>query len=211
MRHPDGMMQRLAVADIIHTDTFHQLIPRGGAWCVYSDPPWNPGNEKWWRRHAGAEPPSDYNELLDAWCQCVVDCWPEHVFCEQSVNDKHRAMFTEAVERCEAWTLPLLEEWTVYYGSPGSRGCSRPNKLLHFGHEPLRTDPSELHGIHMTRCVFEGLDWPDGATVADPCIGKGMTSRLAHEFGLHCVGTELAEKRLAYTTAWLEKKGYRDG
>jgi hypothetical protein len=55
------------------------------------------------------------------------------------------------------------------------------------------------------------LDWPDGATVADPCIGKGMTSRLAHEFGLHCVGTELAEKRLAYTTAWLEKKGYRDG
>jgi hypothetical protein len=132
------------------------------------------------------------------------------VFCEQSVNAKHRGMFLAAVARCSGWELPLLEEWTVYYGSPGSRSCVRPNTLLHFGGEKLAGDPSGLSGEAMTRCVFDALGLPAGTVVADPCMGKGMTSRQAHEHGCDCFGTELNPARLEKTIAWLLKRGYRE-
>lgn len=209
--HSNGPVQQLAVADLVNGGdrVFLSMTPSGIP-VIYSDPPWNPGNEKWWRRHAGFDPPNGYDVLLDTWCATVAACHPEHVFCEQSFNDRHRAMFVDAVDRCPGWDLPLLEEWTVYYGSPGSHGCSRPNALLHFGRVPLATDPSDLRGIHMTRCVFEGLSYPPGSTVGDPCIGKGMTSRLAHEQGWNCVGIELNGKRLDFAIRWLLKKGYRE-
>lgn len=211
LEHKDGMIQKLAVADLLDGGGEFRRLVNGNLDIVYSDPPWNPGMEKLWRRMAEVGPPVAYDNLLDAWCSTVAACEPDHIFCEQSFIERHRKMFTDAVERCPNWTLPLLEEWTVYYGSPGSRGCSRPNSLLHFGHQPLRTDPSEMRGIHMTRCVFEGLPYPPGATIGDPCIGKGMTSRLAHERGWHCIGTELNAKRLDYAITWLRKKGYQEG
>lgn len=204
--------QRLAVADLLSGGGETLLGMRDGrrVAVVYSDPPWNPGNEKWWRRHAGAEPPTDYNHLLDAWCACVAAFEPLHVFCEQSVNPKHRAMFTDAVARCPGWAFPLIEQWMVYYGSPGSRSCSRPNTLLHFGHEPIATDPTGMSGEAMTRTVFDGLRLAPGDLVADPCMGKGMTSRQAHLHGLECIGTELNAARLDKTVAWLLKHGYRE-
>lgn len=211
-KHPNGLVQMLAVADLREGPDVFLGLTGGVIDIVYSDPPWNPGNEKYWRTHAGATPVDEggYDVLLDSWCACIAGTSPAHVFCEQSFNDKHRALFTAAVERCDGWDLPLLEEWTVYYGSPGSRGCSRPNKLLHFGHVPITTDPSGLRGQKMTRVVCDGLDLPAGGTIADPCMGKGMTSREAHGHGWHCVGTELNPKRLEKTIAWLLKKGYEE-
>ena len=204
-------MQRLAVADLLvgSGEAFRALIPSPGI-LVYSDPPWNPGNEKWWRRHARAEPPIAYDQLLDAWCNCVAACCPRDVFCEQSFNAKHRSLFIDAVARCPGWQLPLLKEWTVYYGSPGSRSCLRPNALLHFGSIPLTTDPSGLSGEAMTQRVFDGLALPSGTYVADPCMGKGMTSRQAHKHGCHCFGTELNAARLDYAIKWLLKNGYTE-
>ena len=211
--HPDGLEQRLAVADLLVDagDLVVEMIAGRGAPLVYSDPPWNPGNEKYWRRHAGASPPDSYDRLLDAWCGLVARIGPRDVFCEQSTQSKHRDLFFAAVERCEAWRLPLLEQWTVYYGTPGpGRDCVRPNVLLHFGSAPLATDPSGMRGVPMTRRVFEGIDLPHGSLVVDPCMGKGMTSRLAHERGWNVVGTELNSRRLDYTIAWLMKRGYEE-
>jgi hypothetical protein len=206
----EDQRQCLAVADLLRdgVDTMLAMADGKNVAVVYSDPPWNPGNEKWWRRHAGVDAPRDYNELLDTWCMCVGSLQPQHVFCEQSVNDTHRRMFTSAVDRCKSWTLPLLEEWTVYYGSPGSRSCTRPNKLLHFGNERLAGDPSGMTGQSMTTHVFDALDLPQGAWVADPCMGKGMTSREAHMHRLNCLGIELSRKRLTSTVGWLVRQGY---
>lgn len=208
--HPSGLTQRLAVADLLDggASTFRSLIPAAGA-VVYSDPPWNPGNEKWWRRHAGAAPPESYDRMLDAWCRAISACNPPHVFCEQSANDRHCEMLLEAVRRCPRWILPLKEEWTVYYGSPGSRSCVRPNRLLHFGKERLRGDPTGLRGEAMTKHVFDALALPAGTTVADPCMGKGMTSRQCHLHGLHAIGTELNPARLAKAMDWLTRRGYQ--
>ena len=209
--HSTGQIQRLAVGDLTSggVEIFSDLLQRSaGAGVVYSDPPWNPGNEKYWRRFAGVEPPTDYEALLDAWCECVSACKADHIFCEQSVIDRHRALLLDATERCEGWYLPLIEQWTVQYGSP-----LRPNVLLHWGSENLASDPSGLHGEAMTRKVFEGLSAMGAlhdTTVSDPCTGLGMTSRLAHRFGASFVGTELNSARLARAIAWLLKQGYEE-
>lgn len=204
-RDTRGLEQRLAVADLLIADSALLSGMASKVFMVYSDPPWNPGNEKWWRRYAGVDPPSDYCNFLDSWCRCVAACAPEHVFCEQSVNDKHRAMLANAISRCGAWSLALMEEWTTFYGSP-----SRPNKLMHFGTSKLRTDPTGLRGEEMTRRVFAGFSDVTGVTVVDPCVGRGMTSRMAHASGWNFVGSELNPKRLDCTVGWLLKHGYKE-
>lgn len=204
-----GQYQRLAAADLTRNGdlVFFSMLTTPVA-AVYSDPPWSPGNEKWWRRRAGKEPPTSYTCLLDAWCRCVVASHPQHVFVEQSVNPVHQRLLLAAIAYSSIahkseWTFPLFEKWTVQYGSP-----KRPNALLHFGHDKLDTDPTGMSGEPMSRAVFAGLHLPPGSTVADPCTGLGMTSRLAHEFGLNFVGTELDPKRLDRTIGWLLKHGY---
>ena len=207
LRHHSGLTQALALCDIITqgaetVPALVQRVPKCARIVVYSDPPWNPGNEKWWRKHAGVGPPVDYNHLLDAWCRIVAALTPEHVFCEQSSIAKHRQFFLDAARRTDGF-LPFLEQWTVFYGPNGRL----PNSLLHFGSEPLRTDPSGMRAEPMTRRVFEGLD-TDGTLIVDPCTGKGMSSRMAHYFGCQFVGTELNAKRLDFSVAWLKKQGY---
>jgi hypothetical protein len=205
-------VQLLGVADLL-VDAGDQLLNVIAEYgparrIVYSDPPWNPGNEKWWRRYAGASEPSDYRNLLDAWCRCVAGCNPTDIFCEQSINDKHRSMFTQAAERCVEWHLPLLEGWVVCYGPKSAR---LQNKLLHYGHVPILTDPTGMHGEPMTRCVVDGLGLHDEAAVfIDPCTGLGMTSRQAHLHSADFIGTELNETRLDKTIKWLIKHGYRE-
>lgn len=176
--------------------------------AVYSDPPWNPGNAQYWRRHAGAALDVDYPMLLTAWHTLVASCCSrgaQHVCCEQSLNRRHRQMFFDAMQ---GWSLPQQGEYTVYYGSPGSASVRRPNTLLHFGYVPLATNPSAMAGEAMTIRTCAGLGLLPGAWIVDPCIGKGMTSRMAHYFGWNCFGTELNAARLAVTCAWLEKQGY---
>lgn len=198
------------ITDRLTYQFYDGLVPEGPHF-VYSDPPWNPGNEKYWRRHASASGTSGYDNFLDSWFEIVslfVDCGGRHIFAEQSVIPKHRKMFIDAMDR-SGLAVPLLNEYTVHYGSPGSASCRRPNTLFHFGDVPITTDPSGMHGEPMTIRVCAGIeDKPPGSTVIDPCIGKGMTSRMAHYFGWNCIGTELNPKRLSKTVGWLERQGY---
>jgi len=200
------MSQSVAAADLTRggEDILRTLIRRRRARVVYSDPPWSPGNEKWWRRHAGVAPPAAYDALLDAWCLCALASGASDVFVEQSIKTEHCRLFLAAVARCRNWTLPLLEQWTVQYGSP-----KRPNVLLHFGTRKLSTNPTGMSGEAMTRRVFDGLAIGDGTRlVVDPCTGLGTSSRVAHALGLDFSGTELNPKRLDRTIAWLRRHGY---
>lgn len=210
-QHSSGLVQHLAVADLLR-DAGEAIVAQATVpvSIVYSDPPWNPKIEKWWRRYAGADPQTQYDDLLDAWCRCVAALKPEHVFCEQSINPRHRQMFLDAVVRA-SWTIPLREEWTVYYG--GSRSEIRPSMLLHFGMQPLSVNPTGLCGEPVTRKVFDGIELLSirherSRWLVDPCMGKGMTSRMAAEYGWSCIGTELSAYRLGYTIRWLLQHGY---
>lgn len=205
LKNDYGQTQNLIVGDLTRGD-----VPQvDHADIVYSVPPWNPGTEKWWRRDAKAPPSESYEVLLDSWCQCVASINPCHVLCEQSCNDKHRAMYDNAVSRCSDWKLPLYETWTVFYGSPGSCSCTRPNTLLHYGHKPLTTNPSGMSGEAMVLRAFEGLYLLPEMIVCDPCMGKGMASRMAHFLGCSCAGMEINKHRLDYAIKWLMKRGYK--
>lgn len=209
----NGLEQRLIVGDLekpSDREKFTSALP-DQVGMVYSDPPWNPGNATYWRTHAKRGPCTDYDEFLDCWCAVVKECigrGAAHIFCEQSHNEKHRELLFCAIYRA-AWFLGLQEEWTVYYGSPGSASVKRPNTLLHFGDEPIKTDPSDMAGEPMTIRVCAGAGVPPGEWVVDPCIGKGMTSRMAHYFQWNCVGMELNQKRMDKTISWLSGRGYR--
>lgn len=183
----------------------------GGCDVVYSDPPWNPGNEKYWRNHAQASESRGYDSFLRAWCDMAkvgIEYGAKHVLCEQSANEKHCRMMVDAASRAD-WGLPLIEQWTVFYGTPGSASVRRPNVLLHFGSPRITTDPTGMAGEPMTVRVCAGLRLPQNSRVVDFCMGKGMVSRMAHYFDWDCVGTELNAKRLSKTLEWLRKQGYQ--
>lgn len=206
--------QRLLCADLEAPNTlerFKKILPQQIS-VVYSDPPWNPGNATYWRTHAGKKKCESYERFLDSWITVVIECinrGASDIFCEQSSNEKHRMMFMNAVSKYgKQWPFILLEEWTVFYGSPGSASVRRPNTLLHFGSKKISTNPEGMAGEPMTIRVCAGIDAPPGSWVIDPCMGKGMTSRMAHYFDWNVVGVELNQKRLAYTVKWLERQGY---
>lgn len=209
-----GLTQTLIRGDLLDQETrdaYRRLLP-AQVRAVYSDPPWNPGNSTYWRTHAGLEPRSTYGAFLDAWVDVAAECidrGARDVLVEQSANEAHQDLLRVAI-RCESrWTLP---EHAIYYVRYGSGAKLLPNALLHFGSAGLLTtphlDPSGTHGEAMTFRVFAGLHLAPGSVVVDPCTGKGMTSRAAHIFGLHFVGSELNPARLDVTLKWLRGQGY---
>jgi len=195
----------LAVADLVNggVPVFSELLDGRRSEVVYGDPPWSPGNEKWWRWHAGLGSPRQYEDLLRAWAACAVACQPEHVFVEQSANALHAEPMISILR--DALPHPVIEAWEVVYGSP-----RRANALYHFGLHPLRTDPTGLAGDRLVARVFSGLHYSERITVADPCIGLGTTARCASAMGWNCIGTELDPARLARVSGWLRKHGYQE-
>ena len=206
-----GLTQTLIRGDLLDVETrnaYRRLLPVEVR-AVYSDPPWNPGNGTYWRTHAGLAPRETYDAFLDAWCTVAVECMDRgcmDVLVEQSANVTHQDMLRAAVRRQPRWTLRERTVYPVEYGS-GSRLL--PNALLHFtDDEPLTTDPADMHGESMTLRALSGLRLNPGEVIVDPCTGKGMTSRAAHAFGLHFVGSELNPTRLDITLGWLKRQGY---
>lgn len=177
---------------------------------VYSDPPWNPGNGKFWRTKAGLDLRSTYDDFLAAWCAVVALCQRRgctDVLVEQSINAAHANLLRAAIARTEGWTLPERGVWRVLYGT-GAKLL--PNALLHFGTGTLIADPTDLSGESMTLRAVTGLRpmVAPGDTIVDPCMGLGRTSRIAHYLGCSAVGSELDPKRLARTIGWLAGQGY---
>lgn len=200
-----GLTQVLVCADLLtEADRIRLELP-ARVDAVYSDPPWTPGNEKYWRRHAGVGDGRGYAAFLAAWHAVTAMCvqrGAEHVLVEQSENAGHRQAFLDARA---GWNLPQSKEWIVAYGRP-----SRPNRLLHFSWRALTADPSGMSGQEMTLRACVGLHLPPGATIVDPCMGRGMTSRIAHILGWQFFGVELNPRRLAVASTWLRRQGYED-
>lgn len=176
--------------------------------AVYSDPPWNPGNATYWRTHARDGRIASYDRFLDGWCAVAALCQERgarDVLVEQSANVAHQDLLRAAIRRCPGWVWSERAVYPVRYGT-GAKLL--PNALLHFGVSPLDTDPSGMHGEMMTLRAVYGLKLPPADVIVDPCAGKGMTSRTAHAFGLHFVGSELNPERLGITLKWLRGQGY---
>ena len=183
-------------------EDYRRLLPNRVR-LVYSDPPWNPGNATYWRTHAKMAPCFSYERFLDAFASVVAlaaDMGAGDILIEQSANIAHSNYLLRAFERCGI-SVPLRRRYEVLYSG-------HPNALFHFGLRVLHTDPSGMSGEAMTLRACAGVCAPSGSWVVEPCTGKGMTSRMAHCFGWNLVGSELNQKRLDVTLAWLKRQGY---
>ena len=110
----------------------------------------------------------------------------------------------EVINLSQQVGLPRFQnKWRVYYGHP-----KRPNYLLYFSNDPIFSgNPEGLADKMMTEYVFDRVARA-GEGVLDPCIGKGLTAKMAHKFGMVCYGVELNAKRLKVTIEWLINHGY---
>lgn len=172
---------------------------------VYSDPPWSPGCLKWWYTYAGRSSSCGYEMFLASLCARIARVTPQHVFIEQSINTEHREMLLSAIGSCASWMLPLAGIYECVYGRP-----RRPNVLLHWGFASLRTDPSMRHGVDLVRVALQGTGGLMGRIIYDPCMGKGATSRVAHEMGASFVGHEMNSRRAGCAIGWLKRHGYSE-
>jgi hypothetical protein len=164
-----------------------------GCDVVYTDPPWSAGNYKYWRTHAQRQGPSDWCAFLEALLSGINTFNPYDIWIEMGISSSD-------VLRCarDILQLPYDTHYTVFYGNP-----RRPNHLVHFG-APVTSSADGLYSEAVTRWAFG--HFPHGAsTVLDPCVGRGMTARMAHRYGLTCYGIEINPRRLAQILAWFAR------
>jgi hypothetical protein len=203
-KHPNRPAQRFVCGDIkrdeIRSAVATQMDHARPFAFVYSDPPWSPGNEKFWRTHARKALPElprdgDYGSFCRAWWSLAVLSDAEDIFVEQSIKPEWAAHFLNAGR---SFHKEPMESWEVVYSGG-------PNRLYHYGLTPLDADPTGMKGEPMTARVFDALSEP--GAVLEPCVGLGMTSRQAFRTDRSLVGSEINPERLARAIRWLEKQG----
>jgi hypothetical protein len=204
-----GLTQRLAVIDLDSEDGVARAIAMlpDEIRVVYTDPVWDARIATAFRTGAGLFPCKDFGALMDRLAQVYEACrvrGAADIFVEHSADPAKHEQFLEAASRYAFGRGPMRKIETTY-GSP-----KRPAILFHFGLRPPNEKIDGLSGPRLVETALRSIGGVRaGAWVVDPCIGQGMTSRVAHKLGFSCFGTELDPKRLAKTVAWLAKKGYQ--
>ena len=192
---------RLLCGDIT-TGVVGNLMGDERADVIYSDPPWGPGNQRYWHtmRERGSEPRTPWLEFLALFCRaCATHRKPDApVFIEMGlrwVDDIDSAMADVGIKK--------QHRWVPTYG-PKSKPL--PNALtLYCGQDVDIAMPSPMHGEPVTRAVLASVVGPC-SVVLDPCTGLGMTARVTHTLGGHFRGTEMNAARLERTAAWLRTR-----
>lgn len=168
---------------------------------IYSDPPWGPGNQKYWhtQRERGAAPRTSWPDFLAAFARAVAAHRKPTapVFVEMGLRwlDDLTAAMREV-------GLPLMGDWHITYGPTGK---PLPNRLMVFGVAVDVAIPVPPHGEPITNAALSAVVNP-GDIVLDPCTGLGMTARITHALGGRFRGCEMNAARLAHTEAWLRKR-----
>jgi hypothetical protein len=172
-------------------------------YMVYTDPPWNSGNARMWRTKAKVDGEEgrkvDWHNFVDRLCEHVLYPSPEHIFIEMGVKQTDNF-----IEQAIGNGFPQLRNiWRVFYN------YTHPNNLLYFSKiNEFLGDPAGMKNESMTEYVFEHIA-KRGEIVFDPCIGLGMTARMAHKFGMICYGIELNPMRLQKTIMWFSQQKYK--
>ena len=185
----------VAVGELTH-DMARQVLHGKKADIVYSDPPWGPGNLKYWRTMNNESVEVNWEDFLYLFCSIV------------SSNTKPSSeIFVEMGCR---WVDQLAEQMSLVGIQETHRidctyrgGAKRyPNILWHAGSE---IDLEHRNGgVTMTKEVLMSVAIP-GGLVFDPCCGKGMTAKCALRLDMDFVGIELNPQRAAVALAVVEQ------
>lgn len=177
---------RIACGDVMLPESLEWLMGGRMASLVYADPPWGPGNLKYWRTANGEHVKPDWAVFLHLLTFNLATYCDGPIFLEMGmrwVADLERAM-----GRAER---PITAMATVVYGSP-----PRPHAICLFGGEKELLDDLPTECWAATREIAKRVARP-GEILLDPCLGLGKSSKVFADRGMDVYGLELNRKRLA--------------
>jgi hypothetical protein len=163
---------------------------------VYSDPPWGPGNLRYWRTMNNEGNEVNWKKFLHLFCQVVKDSTnpTSEIFVE---------MGTRWIDELAAEMASVGIQETQRFECSYRGGAKRYRNFL--WHAGTHIVPTELNGgVKMTMGILSAVA-KDGAIVFDPCCGKGMSAKCAIKNNMKFVGIELNAKRAAMTQKILTK------
>lgn len=185
------MSSRVEIGSVTDPADLNRLIGTSPVDMVYSDPPWGPGNVRYWSTMNRMELPP-WPELLSALVAVARRCRGP-VFYEQGLR-----FADKLVDAMRAGNHTLTARWTTAYGHP-----KRPAVLLLFNSRPPPSlDLSGLGGVRLVTTALHPWARP-GATVLDPCAGLGTTCAAGRRLGLQVLGLEASPERAARARARL--------
>lgn len=168
-----------------------EAVSLGPATLVYADPPWNQGNLTSFATKAGLARPE--HSWLDVYAQIVGLAGRRPCFIEGGRAEAGQVQAALHFRRAGA---EEVRQWPVSY-------YRRHPAVLHYIGPPLAgLDPSGLDDDDTPGYVLSRF--PRGV-VADPCSGRGLTSRAAEEAGWPSVNIEQHPSRMSAALARLHK------
>ena len=190
----------LMCGDIENEDCYKKINIPQNIYMVYSDPPWNPGNARMWRtlskKDGDIGRKVNWNNFVERLCTHILYTNPKHIFIEMGLQKT-----SDFIKQGQSLGFPPIQNiWKVFYN------YKNPYNLLYFSEiNEFKGNPEGMKNEYTTKHVFEYISKP-GEIVFDPCIGLGMTLRMAHKFGMSCYGIELNPERLQKTISWIIKR-----
>lgn len=186
-------------SDLMTSSLYFDVLADSPPTLVYCDPPWGNSLLNGFRTKAG-KPKATYDwtllyrRIAALATQYAVDCWLEG---------------SKPSSRDGSQILPTMlnvhtAQWEITYGS-----ANHPAGLYFSGavpYPPSLTDAlTGVNDIDTPRLVMQA--YPPGGTVADPCSGRGNTSRQAHAAGWSSVLNEMNVNRMSAALARAEDAG----
>lgn len=161
----------------------------------YVDPPWGQGLLTNFRNRVPGTPRQEWGDFTQKFARSL------HSLRCRFYIEMGQKWANGLLEKLEAEGLPVLEiyEGTYYGNRPMSYLVA---ERLHVG----RVEIVELDGIDDNDApLLVCANHPEEGPVCDPCCGKGLTAKAAHETGRPFIGMEFNPERAENTIARLEK------
>jgi hypothetical protein len=146
---------------------------------IYADPPWNTGNVNSFRTKAGL------GRAEHSW----LDIYHRILGLKPGIPAYLEGGVHQAPALVKALPGPVVKSWHVTYYR------TKPSMLHYTGPEPPRVP--DLTGFDDMLLPAAVLNSYRPGLVLDPCAGRGLTSRAAHEGGWRSVNSELHPNRLS--------------
>jgi len=194
---------RVRCGDLESFDLNHLMNGEKAA-VIYSDPPWGPGNLRYWRTMNKQDFPGSGQERWVKFLAMFASAVDEHLAPDGvALIEMGNRWRTDLTSVMEATGFAIHGTWTILYGSP-----KRPNLLMAFARKgipkPSLANVQGFTGFNAVLNAVRPVARP-GEILLDPCCGLGNSAEAAMETGMVFRGMELNPARLARTVKRLQE------
>ncbi len=175
---------RFLCADVEAVDVW-QALGRPVVQMIYTDPPWDIGHARMFRRLAGRASDVSLEHLHGRLASLVHACGcPAYV----QVSQRAKGQLSDVLQQAG---LSCYGEWTLSYRQPGDM-C-----LLLWSAVPIEGQGEDAPEDGASIRWAIGRSSAPGGLVFDPFMGAGATARVAHRLGRIAIGSEIIPAKMA--------------